>query len=297
VGGWVGESHVFYFSFIKCSKEKNRTGDESNDDDEEYVDSNDGSDDDIDSRAHFVNTRSEGGKHGTYAHSETREEPAPVSTLPKVGVRKRTKRKGFLSKLLTFLKTLYLCILAPIRLLMLLFMRSDPDNIFKGRSNRLGLEKNLAMSTPIDLQRVKNVGKKMKASVNDVILACAGLAMRNYILSKRTDEFVKLPSYVRCIVPISMRPFHNKVVSLDNQVSAVFLKIPLREKDPKKMLLNVKRQMDWLKSLPDAFIMYYLINIFINVLPFSILQRLQNWFYSKSSIILSNVPGRQDLKR
>ena len=114
-------------------------------------------------------------------------------------------------------------------------------------------------------------------------------------MSKKTDEFVKLPSFVRCIVPISMRPFHNKSVSLDNQVSAVFLKIPLNEKDPKKMLIAIKGQMDWLKRLPDAYIMYYLINIFINVLPFNILVRMQDWFYSKSSIILSNVPGRQDL--
>jgi len=57
-----------------------------------------------------------------------------------------------------------------------------------------------------------------------------------------------------------MRPFNAKTVTLDNQVSAVFLKIPLKESDPKKMLMNIKRQMDRLKRLPDAYIMFFLIN-------------------------------------
>lgn len=77
----------------------------------------------------------------------------------------------------------------------------------------------------------------------------------------------KLPSYIRCILPISLRQPVAKNIELDNRISAVFLTLPLSEQNPKKMLTSIKRQMDRLKSFPDAFIVYALIALLVNWIP------------------------------
>ena len=59
------------------------------------------------------------------------------------------------------------------------------------------------------------------------------------------------------------------------------------------MLVSVKRQTDRLKSFPDAFIVYGLITVLVNWLPTAMFMKIQTWFYSKSTILLSNVPGRR----
>ena len=173
----------FMANRVAQKNQKYRNRDEE-DDDDEYEGSDDGCDDDIDSRAHFVNTHSHGGPGnsnmgGSYAHSNASNADEPGNNTPlKVGVKRNKSNKKVIGKLHSFVTFLWLAFLTPIRFVMLMCMRSDPDNIFKGKRSGLGLEKNLAMSIPIDLQRIKNLGKKMKASVNDVVLACAGLAMR-----------------------------------------------------------------------------------------------------------------------
>jgi len=147
------------------------------------------------SMAHFERDNMNRDNDTVYAKSDGRgaRDDDNTSTNPIAAVsRQRKQKKGIVGKLLAMFKFIFLVLLVPFRLVLLLTMRSDPDNIFKSKADSMGLEKNLAMSTPIDLARIKGVGKKCKASVNDVVLACAGLAMRNYILKKGKDEFVKV---------------------------------------------------------------------------------------------------------
>ena len=200
-------------------------------------------------------------------------------------------------------------------------MSNDPPNILKvKRGKEVSLNKSVAMSQPIDLDRIKNVGRAIKGTVNDVVVATTALALRNFMLEVREREGAKcaassgaipnaintttppqrfendeskLPIYIRCILPISLRAPVSKNIELDNRISAVFLNLPLREQNPKKMLVSVKRQTDRLKSFPDAFIVYGLIALLVNWLPTSMFMKIQYWFYSKCTILLSNVPGRR----
>ena len=76
-------------------------------------------------------------------------------------------------------------------------------------------------------------------------------------------------------------------------MSAVFVSLPLKEQNPKTLLRKIKRQMDRLKSYPDVFIVFALITILVKWLPSEMFIRVQNWFYGKNTLLLSNVPGRK----
>ena len=103
------------------------------------------------------------------------------------------------------------------------------------------------MSCPIDLSRIKAVGKDVNGTVNDVIVATTALAVRNHMLNHFNNDESKLPSFVRCILPVSLRGVDTTTVELDNRVSSVFVSLPLKEQNPKMMLLKIKRQLDRLK--------------------------------------------------
>ena len=85
------------------------------------------------------------------------------------------------------------------------------------------------MSQPIDLDRIKNVGRAIKGTVNDVVVATTALAIRNFMLERFNNDESKLPSFIRCILPISLRAPVSKNIELDNRISAVFLSLPLKE--------------------------------------------------------------------
>ena len=59
------------------------------------------------------------------------------------------------------------------------------------------------------------------------------------------------------------------------------------------MLRKIKRQMDRLKRYPDVFIVFALITVLVKWLPSEMFMRVQNWFYGKNTLLLSNVPGRK----
>ncbi|GMI12091.1 hypothetical protein TrLO_g2635 [Triparma laevis f. longispina] len=208
--------------------------------------------------------------------------------------KKKKKKKKKMNICMLVIRIIYLLILSPIRLLAILLMPSDPPNMLKcKKGQKVSINKCVAMSEPIDLDRIKHVGKAINGTVNDVVVATTALAVRNFMLDTYDGDESKLPSYIRCILPISLRQPVAKNIELDNRISAVFLTLPLREQNPKKMLTSIKRQMDRLKSFPDAFIVYALIALLVNWIPSRLFIKVQTWFYGKNTILLSNVPGRK----
>ncbi|GMH75771.1 hypothetical protein TrST_g3078 [Triparma strigata] len=208
--------------------------------------------------------------------------------------KKKKKKKKKMNACMFVFRIIYLVLLSPIRLLAIILMPSDPPNMLKcKKGQKVSINKRVSMSEPIDLDRIKQVGRAINGTVNDVVVATTALAVRNFMLDTYDGDESKLPSYIRCILPISLRQPVAKNIELDNRISAVFLTLPLREQNPKKMLTSIKRQMDRLKSFPDAFIVYALIAILVNWIPSRLFIKVQTWFYSKNTILLSNVPGRK----
>jgi hypothetical protein len=131
------------------------------------------------------------------------------------GYKERKKNRSFV---VSFFKVLWLIALTPFRLCLILTMRPDPPNILKPEGEGTSSHnKRVSMSCPIDLSRIKAVGKAVNGTVNDVIVATTALAVRNFMLAHFNNDESKLPSFVRCILPVSLREPFAKNVELDNR--------------------------------------------------------------------------------
>ena len=102
--------------------------------------------------------------------------------------------------------------------------------------------------TETSLDAVKQVRAGLGGTVNDVVLTAITRGFRDLLDSRGelADGLV-----VRSMVPVSVRREHEHD-TLNNQVSAVFVDLPVAEPDPVARLASVRRQMDEHKRLLDA---------------------------------------------
>ena len=102
--------------------------------------------------------------------------------------------------------------------------------------------------TETTLDDVKRVRGALGGTVNDVVLTAITHGFRELLEHRGalTDGLV-----VRSMVPVSVRRADERG-SLNNQVAAVFVDLPVAEADPRLRLAEVRRQMDEHKRLLDA---------------------------------------------
>ncbi len=106
-----------------------------------------------------------------------------------------------------------------------------------------------------DLDEVKQAGRALGGTVNDVILAATTAAFRD-LLGSRGE--LSADTVVRTMVPVSLRS-PGEHGQLTNRVSAVLVNLPCGEPDPVRRLQLVHEQMEFLKDShqaigPDALV-------------------------------------------
>jgi WS/DGAT/MGAT family acyltransferase len=102
-----------------------------------------------------------------------------------------------------------------------MLMSSDPHTAFKGN---LGVRKRIAWTEPIELDKIKTVGKAIStATLNDVLIATVTGAMRRYLKTRHTrvNEL-----NLRVAVPVNVRKPGTEF-ELGNKFSLVFLPLPV----------------------------------------------------------------------
>jgi diacylglycerol O-acyltransferase len=100
--------------------------------------------------------------------------------------------------------------------------------------------------TTISLQAVKSIRSRYGGTVNDVVLAAVASGFRE-LLAARAE--LEPSSAVRTMVPVSVRaPGENG----GNQVSAVFVSLPVGEQDPVRRLEAISQRMNETKQRGDA---------------------------------------------
>lgn len=167
----------------------------------------------------------------------------------------------------------------------LVFRWPDPLTVFKGS---LGLQKRAAWSEPIALQDVKYIGKTLNSTVNDVILTAVAGALGRYINFRgQTAEDVNIRSFV----PVNLRPIELDE-ELGNKFGLVFLSLPIGIADPLERLQRVKENMDQIKTSSEAVATFGIINL-LGAVPSWVEEIAVNFFDSKGSTIITNVPGYQ----
>jgi len=162
----------------------------------------------------------------------------------------------------------------------------DPLTVFKGP---LKIEKRAALSEPIALKDVKYIRKTFSSTVNDVLLTAVAGALGRYIDSQ--GEAAK-DVIIRGFIPINLRPLQLDE-ALGNKFGLVFLSMPIGINDPIKRLRKVKQNMDALKSSSEPVATFGVLNLF-GAVPSRLEHTLVDFFDSKGTTVITNVPGPQE---
>jgi diacylglycerol O-acyltransferase / wax synthase len=163
-------------------------------------------------------------------------------------------------------------------------MNSDPNTAFKGK---LQVAKQVTWTDPIDLDRIKKLGKAINsATLNDILIATVTGSMRRYLKTRNTP-INELDLQVT--IPVNVRKPGTEF-ELGNKFSLVFLKLPVYLEDPILRLKEVKRRMDKLKVSADPYVNFGLLSA-IGFLPAKMAQKAAQFFGNKASGVMTNVPG------
>jgi diacylglycerol O-acyltransferase len=159
----------------------------------------------------------------------------------------------------------------------------DPKTSFKGQ---LGVPKRVAWSEPLALPQVKEVGRALGGTVNDVLVAAATGALRRY--QARQGELPRRLD-VRAAMPVNLRPL-GRMSQLGNHFGLVFLSLPLGIGDPLERLAEVRRRSAALRRSAEAPVVLLILRT-IGRVPLALQRLVVSIFATKATLVMTNVPG------
>ncbi|TXH66585.1 MAG: wax ester/triacylglycerol synthase family O-acyltransferase, partial [Lysobacteraceae bacterium] len=166
-----------------------------------------------------------------------------------------------------------------------LALPDDPPSVLRGR---LGVSKRVAWAPPLDLEEVKTVGRACGCTVNDVLMATAAGALRDYML-ERGEQVDGLT--LRATVPVNLRPLEH-ARKLGNHFGLVFLDLPVGIGNPVRRLEHVAECMNQLKGSRQAIVAYGLLAA-LGMAPAAVQELALDLFSRKATTVATNVPGPQ----
>ncbi len=164
-------------------------------------------------------------------------------------------------------------------------MQPDTQTRYKGL---LGRQKRVAWCDPLPLAEVKVVGKALGASINDVLLATAAGALRDY-LQRNGDKTDGVE--LRAVVPVNLRPIE-KASELGNQFGLVFVDLPVGVEDPLERLELVRARMAALKGSSQPIVAFVLLSA-VGMGPKILQDQISGLIGRNASAVMTNVPGPQ----
>ncbi|TMC14753.1 MAG: wax ester/triacylglycerol synthase family O-acyltransferase [Chloroflexi bacterium] len=168
----------------------------------------------------------------------------------------------------------------------LVLMPADPRTVLKGA---LGVSKRAAWSSVIPLEKVKAAGRRGDATVNDILVAAVTGALRSY-LEERGEPVDTLE--IRAAVPVNLRP-SERGLELGNSFGLVFVPLPISVADRQRRVSEVKLRMDRIKASAEAIVSFGVLNA-IGLVPRVLHPPAVEFFGSKASVVLTNVPGPKE---
>jgi WS/DGAT/MGAT family acyltransferase len=164
-------------------------------------------------------------------------------------------------------------------------MAPDTPTRFKGN---LGKPKRVAWCDPLPLAEVKVIGKALGCSINDVLLATAAGALRDYMVKKGDDATgVEL----RAVVPVNLRPIE-KANELGNQFGLVFVELPVGIEDPLERVQLVRERMHALKGSAQPIVAFVLLSA-VGMGPKILQDQIGQLIGRNATAVMTNVPGPQ----
>jgi WS/DGAT/MGAT family acyltransferase len=173
----------------------------------------------------------------------------------------------------------------------LLLRPADPETALTGE---LGVEKRVAWSEEVPLDKVKRIGRITGCTVNDVLLAAVSGALRRYLEGRHPegrDGRAAVPD-VHAAVPVDLRR-PDEPISLGNRFGLVFVSLPVSVKEPLERLFEVRRRMDRLKGSPEAGVALKIL-AGVGLTSARVQKRLVEWVGAKTTAVITNVPGPRE---
>lgn len=164
-------------------------------------------------------------------------------------------------------------------------MEPDSPTRFKGM---LGRGKRVAWCDPLPLGEVKVIGKALRCSINDVLLATAAGALRDY-MERRGDKADGVE--LRAVVPVNLRPIE-KAGELGNQFGLVFVDLPIGIEDPIERLQTVRKRMQELKGSSQPIVAFVLLSA-VGLGPKILQDQISSLIGRNATAVMTNVPGPQ----
>ncbi|MDY6919009.1 MAG: wax ester/triacylglycerol synthase family O-acyltransferase [Pseudomonadota bacterium] len=161
--------------------------------------------------------------------------------------------------------------------------RPDTKTVYK---RDLSPQKQVGWAPSLPVREVKQVGKALGCTLNDVILGCVAGSLRRYL--ERIGEPVA-GVHVRATVPVNLRPLEQGL-ELGNRFGLVYLELPVGEPTVKRRIEAVRRNMKKLRSGVQAQMSYNVLAI-LGYFPLALQSWAMRFFSSKASAVITNVPG------
>jgi len=163
---------------------------------------------------------------------------------------------------------------------------NDPQTLFRGP---LKVPKRVAWSEPLPLAGVKEVGRALGATVNDVLLAAVAGGLRHYLEDR--GRRVAGVSF-RAAMPVNVRPLE-RMAELGNQFGLVFLSLPVGIADPVARVAEVRRRSRALRSSAEPWVVYGILRL-LGLVPAAVQRLVVRLFAAKTTIVMTNMPGPRE---
>jgi diacylglycerol O-acyltransferase len=165
----------------------------------------------------------------------------------------------------------------------LLARPADPKTMFKGP---LGVPKRVAWSEPILVSDVREVGKALGGTINDVLLSAMTGGLRRYL--DRHGQRARGLNF-RAAMPVNLRSI-DKMSELGNRFGLVFLSLPVGIDDAVERLAELRRRALALKRSAEPVVVYAILKL-LGVVPMAVQRMVVGIFAAKTTAVMTNVPG------
>ncbi|HKA66383.1 MAG TPA: wax ester/triacylglycerol synthase family O-acyltransferase [Solirubrobacterales bacterium] len=168
----------------------------------------------------------------------------------------------------------------------LVLLPPDPKTVLKGR---LGVSKRAAWSEMFPLEKIRAAASRHRATINDILITAVAGALREYLEERGepVDELV-----IRAAVPVNLRPIE-RGLEMGNSFGLVFVPLPISTAGPFERLAQLKLGMDRIKASSEAIVSFGVLNA-IGVVPRQLHPPAIEFFGSKASVVMTNLPGPRE---
>jgi len=163
---------------------------------------------------------------------------------------------------------------------------SDPQTVFKGP---LGVPKKVAWSDKIPVEEVREIGKTLGGTLNDVLLSAMTGGLRRYLDRKgERGEGINF----RAAMPVNLRPLA-RMADLGNQFGLIFLSLPVGAKNALERLKELRRRSLALKRSAEPVVVYAILRM-LGIVPLAVQKMVVAIFATKATAVMTNVPGPRE---